>query len=47
MGFDLVSGFLTIAGVFLGLLLLFGCLLANRGMDVTCILHDESAKRHM
>ena len=43
MGFDLISGFLGFAGLFLGLLFLVGGILASREIDVTCMLHDDSA----
>jgi len=43
MGFDLVSGFLGFAGLFMGLVFLVGGLLASREIDVTCVLHDDFA----
>jgi hypothetical protein len=41
MVFDLVSVFLDLAGVLLGLMLLIGGLRTSRGIDVTCVLHDR------
>jgi len=43
MDFDLISGFLDLAGVLLGLMLLVGGLSESRGIDVTCVLHDRPA----
>lgn len=43
MGFDLISGFLDLAGVLLGLMFLVGGLRESRGIDVTCVLHDRPA----
>lgn len=41
MDFDPVSGFLSLAGFLLGLLFLVNRLLANRCIEVRCVLHGR------
>lgn len=43
MGFDLFSGVLDIAGLLLGLMVMFGGLWSSRGITVSCELHDRAA----
>lgn len=43
MGFDLIGGFLDLAGALLGLMFLVGGLRESREIDVTCVLHDRPA----